>query len=291
MSRAMLKERFAMTENPDGQRELRERLDRLASRYVWQSLKDSARAFLGAVFLVVVLAAIFADLDNPGHVRVVAFVVVGVGVLSVLAVWSDSPSRRLRQIRQSRTRAARFIRAHLGGRTGRTRTEIGGCKVFLTHELKDELKSKRWWKSDSRIHAVLEEAARSTPLTAVPGLSWCRVKTFDAHIADAGPLLFVRWTLPDFGNVVVIGHADPSTGRPEDEGGSEEAVDEFEDGYVPERWLNGERVAGGIAIGVGFLLLAAFVVFVLPALVMLALALVGVAVCLSFVEGSGRSKR
>ncbi|MER5757828.1 hypothetical protein [Streptomyces sp. NPDC002082] len=282
-----------MAENTEDQRKAREQLDRLASEYLVDAAKHCATVPLGAMVVVAVVGAIFSDYDNPDHVRVVATIMLGVGVLGVLGVWTGSPSRRLRQIRQSRTRAARFIRAHLAGRTVRTRTEIRGCKVYLTRELKDELKSRWWWQSDSRIDAALEAAADNTPLAPVLRLRWCEAKTFAAEAAEpVGPLLFVRWSLADSGNIVVIGHAGPSASGPEGQPGSEPAPEEFEEGYTPERWLNGDRIASGIAMVVLLLAVVAFVVFVLPALLIVGLTLIATAGGGALlVGGYGRSKR
>lgn len=62
------------------------------------------------------------------------------------------------------------------------------------------------------------------------------------------------------------GHAGPSTD------------DEFEEGYTPERWLNRDRIGAGITGGIALLLLAAFVVIVIPALMVVGCLVVAVLV-------------
>lgn len=264
-----------------------EHLNRLASRYLLETGRECLQAAAGVMVVVGAIGAFFTDFGDPVSVSVLATVAAALGVLLALGLWTDGPSRRLRQVRWSTSRAGRFIRAHLADRTVRAKREIDGHKVYLTRELKDELKSRWWWQSDSRIDAVLDTAAESAALSSVPGLRWCATKTFPLPGETADPdahVLYIRWSLPGFGRVIVLGHAAPQPGPGEaDEG--------FEDGYIPGRWLNRERVAAGTAIAAAGLLLVLFVVVVLPLLLFAVGALVALVLLPGFLSGDFKRKR
>ncbi|RSS60538.1 hypothetical protein EF912_09740 [Streptomyces sp. WAC07061] len=271
-----------MTDSTDAQRAFNERLDRLASRYLVETARECLQVAVAVMVVTAAIGAFFTDFGNPAGVRVFAAVTGALGALCALGIWTGAPSRRLRQLRRSPSWTGRLIRAHVAGRTVGTRREIDGHRVYLTRELKEELKSRWWWQSDSRIDAVLDKAAEPAPLTPAAGLRWCVTKTFPAD-PDAR-FLYVRWSLPDFGRVIVIGRAAPLAGQ--------EGVDEgFEDGYTPGRWLNRQRVGEGTAAVIGALLLVSFAVIVLPALLVIVGALVAVPLLLVLIDGGFKRKR
>ncbi|MFE2326696.1 hypothetical protein ACFXD5_22685 [Streptomyces sp. NPDC059385] len=203
-----------MSQAPDRERDRHEEeeLSWLGFTYLWAAAKDYMGGAIVAALAASALAAVCGmDTEDPTELAMFAGLTLTFVGIGLLMSWSGSPSRRLRRVRRfatSRTPAARHIRAHLLGRTKKTSTEIRGSSVYLTRELRTELKAKGWLHTGTRTDAVLKAASANASLTPLPGMRWCEAKTFTADDAGLGvPLLCLRWSIADHKDVVIIGHA------------------------------------------------------------------------------------